>query len=130
MTEPAPEQVAGDPTTATPKPPPQGSTGKAIGIMVVVVAAVAAIIFAIYYNSDDNQATRACEAWVRDQLKSPSSAKFSGEHFYDANASLSGQPAVYGKVDADNDFGASIRSSFKCDLQQVNGDWVVTDGYV
>lgn len=58
----------------------------------------------------------ACQDMVRDQLKSPGSAKFS-----DVSSTGAGPWTVTGAVDADNSFGASIRSTWSCDVR-LDGD--------
>lgn len=57
-------------------------------------------------------AERACQTLVRDQLKSPSSAKFTG-----VTSTGSGPWEVTGSVDADNSFGASLRSDWECTIR-------------
>lgn len=58
----------------------------------------------------------ACQDMVRDQLKSPASAKFS-----DVTASGIGPWTVRGRVDSDNSFGASVRNSWECTVR-LEGD--------
>jgi hypothetical protein len=121
MTEPAT-----DPTAATPTPPVQGGTGKTIAMVLATLAVIAGVVFVVWYNSDDQQAKRACEAYLRDQvLRAPSTAEFSSEQFFNTD-----RPEVFGSLDAENGFGAMIRSQFSCSMEQRGGDWVVTDGYV
>lgn len=71
-------------------------------------------------------AYRACERAVESQLRSPSSAEFSG-----APASTITQEddsyRVSGTVDSENGFGAMIRSEFTCELREVGGNWDLVD---
>jgi hypothetical protein len=123
---PLPEDLDYDPTAATPRPSPPINLGKTLAIIVATIAAIAGLVFVIWYNSDAQQATRACEAYLRDEvLRAPSTAKFSSEEFFDTD-----RPEVTGDVDAQNGFGAMLRSSFSCSMEKRAGDWVVTDGYV
>jgi len=60
-----------------------------------------------------------CEEWVKKQLKAPGTAKFS-DH------ATSGGPiswTVTGSVDAENSFGALLRSSWTCDIRLDGDTW-------
>lgn len=61
-------------------------------------------------------AERACQDMVRDQLRSPASAQFS-----DVTSTGGGPWTVTGSVDADNAFGASLRSTWSCQVR-LDGD--------
>ena len=50
-----------------------------------------------------------CQNVVRDNLRSPSTADFVG--FPEVNGSI-----ITGQVDAQNGFGATVRSSFQCTI--------------
>jgi len=54
----------------------------------------------------------ACRNAVKAQLKSPSSAQFSGETVEAAGSIWK----VRGSVDADNSFGASLRYTYQCNV--------------
>lgn len=55
---------------------------------------------------------RVCQNFVKDELKSPASAKFS-----DVTTTGSGTAwTVGGNVDSDNSFGAPIRNAFSCSV--------------
>ncbi len=58
----------------------------------------------------------ACEDMLRDQLKAPDSADFTG-----TTATGSGPWTVTGQVDAQNSFGASLRSAWSCEVR-LDGD--------
>jgi len=117
------------PTTTPPATPPTapaktggfgcfGCLGIACGL-VLLIFVIAMISSAIGGSSGDSPsdsdglAIVTCERLVKDNLKSPLSAKFSDE-------SVSGG-MVTGSVDAENSFGASIRNDFSC---SVEGDTV------
>ena len=69
-------------------------------------------------NGDDSLSGRqasaeyACEQYVTDNLKSPSTADFTG-----TTASGAGPFTVTGEVDSQNGFGATVRSSFSCTVR-------------
>lgn len=52
----------------------------------------------------------SCREWVKEKLKAPASADFSSE----TTSYSSGRYTVTGLVDAQNSFGAQVRSSFTC----------------
>ena len=96
----------------------------------IAIIAIPGIAFGIYSATRDRsgdadelrevQAISACEDQVRAQLKSPSTASFS-------NMSASGNGSswdVVGSVDAENSFGAAIRSDFNCDVKFTGGNSV------
>lgn len=60
----------------------------------------------------------ACEDFVEDLLKAPSTADFSG--YFGSSVSQTGNRyTVRGTVDAENSFGAAIRSNFTCTVRYV-----------
>lgn len=85
----------------------------------------------IWTNATDNTtsdgtverlAEYACEDAVKNILKAPSTAKFS----HDAvNGSRDDELLVVGRVDSQNSFGASIRSTYTCSVE-----WSETDNQV
>jgi hypothetical protein len=92
----------------------------AIGLVVWLVAAMAG-----HKNSshDDGggkfMAQQMCHDFLKQRLKSPSSAHFPD----DALRSLSANTyTVSGPVDAENSFGAAIRSSYVCKVKYAGGD--------
>lgn len=108
-------------------PPPKSNSGGAIGCLAVV----AAIIGGVYLYGLNNQdrdpvydevsAYTYCQIEVRDQLKAPSSARFS-------NMSATGSGGDWvarGEVEAENSFGVMMRSDFQCTLR--NGREVRVD---
>lgn len=67
----------------------------------------------------DFEAQRQCERWVSEQLKAPTTAAFSGQ-------AAVGGPAewtVTGAVDAENSFGATIRTQWTCDIRLDGETW-------
>jgi hypothetical protein len=68
------------------------------------------------------EARSMCETFVKQRLKAPATARFSGES---ATAVSSNEYIVGGSVDAQNGFGALLRSTFVCDLtiDAAKNDW-------
>lgn len=66
------------------------------------------------YNAES-----VCEGSVKQQLKAPSTASFSGEE-------ATGGPTDYtvtGNVDAENSFGAKLRSTWTCSASHDGDNW-------
>lgn len=118
------------PLPAVTSPRARSATIQAVAVVATVVALIALVGWLVYTHTDDYQAKRACESWVRDQLTSPSTAKFSDEDWFEAGESLTGRPAVDGAVDSQNEYGAMIRSRFSCAMSHDGGEWTATDGDV
>lgn len=57
-------------------------------------------------------AQSACESMVKDRLKAPATADFTG-----VTTTGAGPWTTTGSVDSQNSFGAQIRSSFRCELR-------------
>ena len=64
-------------------------------------------------------ARSACQDWVKDQLKAPSTADFANESGYTSDT---GPWTIMGSVDAENSFGARIRNSYACEVR-LDGDY-------
>ena len=90
-------------------------TGRAwlviIGLAVVVTAA-SYLFGGTDHSTDDATALKACHRAVSTQLKSPASASWSDETVTGDRDGM----MVEGTVDADNSFGAALRSSFSCSV--------------
>jgi len=67
-------------------------------------------------GADADGATQACHGWVTDELKAPSTADFTGD-----DVSGNGPWTISGSVDAENSFGAKIRSSWTCEVRLESG---------
>lgn len=70
-------------------------------------------------NTDPDQATMAsiqCESFVKDQLKAPASADFPSiaDHIYKVGDN---GYRIESHVDAQNSFGANLRSNYTCEIQ-------------
>lgn len=90
-------------------------------LILIVLAAIVFMAFASCKPSsrpvDNGRAAQsACEEWVKDQLKAPSTAVVGG-----VERSGSGPWTVIGWVDAQNSFGAMIRTRWTCSVR-LEGD--------
>lgn len=93
------------------------SRGRIIGIAVVAIPLLWAIAFGIGHWMASTQQTRSalssCRQAIKDELLSPSSAKF--RHGYISQPLLPGQkPYVNWTVSAKNAFGVRIERQFAC----------------
>ena len=115
--------------------PAGGGAGKGcLGCFGVIVAVV--LLFAgctavtvanqePYDANNEYEAIAQCEPRVEGMLKAPSTAEFN------SNASTSGSRVwtVTGTVDAENSFGAMVRSSYGCTVTIGDGDANTTVDY-
>ena len=67
----------------------------------------------------NRSAERACEDFVSARLKAPSTAEFSGTRTQHQGARY----VVTGAVDAENSFGAPLRSTYTCTLTSSGEQW-------
>ncbi|MGY1778762.1 hypothetical protein [Geodermatophilus sp. SYSU D01036] len=71
-------------------------------------------------DRSDGMAKVMCEDFIEERLKAPSTADFSG--IFDTTITGSGDDyTVRGYVDAENSFGAMLRSNYTCQIHD-NGD--------
>ncbi len=124
--------------------------GKLIGVifLVVVIVNVFSIIFFSDQRSDETAAVQKasmtpeqkqaqadealmsdakwqCKQFVEKTLKAPSTADFQNYNDFSAwGSEAGGGPfGVTGYVDAQNSFGAKIRTNFRCELRKSGSDW-------
>ena len=107
-------------------PPPKRGKGCVLGClgMVALVIVLAVSCSFMGGNGGDSpptsfEAERQCQAWVRDQLRAPSTAEFSQTTSTGGSSSW----AVSGVVDAENGFGAMLRTSWTCDIRLDGDTW-------
>lgn len=99
-------------------------TGKRKPGWVAIIGALLAIGYVISMfdgsssKSDGYVAESACKNWVREQLKAPATADFGGE-----GISGSGPWTITGYVDAENSFGAKIRTNWTCDVRRIGDSY-------
>lgn len=125
MTDPQPGATVPEPARSLAETP-RATYWRAGILAAAILLLIIGIFVAMSPSNPDSPAIKACEAWVEDQLVAPATAKFSGESAYLTGTS----PEVTGKVDAQNEFGALLRSTFSCDMSGSGNDWTVTDGFV
>jgi len=112
------------------------------GFAVMGVVAAAVVAFAVFGGDDDEVraaperpdvpsefgAEVACEDFVSDRLRSPSTADFSEQV---RTPLAEDQFRVQGQVDSENGFGATVRAAWSCTVRAVpNGndhDWELVD---
>jgi hypothetical protein len=76
-------------------------------------------------GSTADMAIVACEDFVEDRLKAPSSADFGTPT---AESNEAGTWLVIGTVDSENSFGAMMRVSYRCTVSNSGGDtWTLVD---
>lgn len=114
---------------ATVSPPPGAPTKRGWGlgrwvIALLVLAGMYGCVSSLSGSPDDDEVSdyevrMQCERWVKDRLKSPASAEFSGHNVAGANPSWT----VTGVVDSQNGFGAMVRSDWTCSIQLDGDTW-------
>lgn len=65
------------------------------------------------------EARFVCEEWVRDGLRAPATARFSGV----TTTASGGVYTIRGDVDAENGFGALLRSGWVCEVRLDGETW-------
>lgn len=70
------------------------------------------------HETEGFTAQAMCKEFVKDKLKAPASAEFSDEQHVEEGTGW----RVTGVVDSENSFGAMIRGSFTCVLENTGGD--------
>jgi len=138
MTEPVtpaepPAQTPEEKAAAEAKKKAENRQANVWGAAIVGVLLLCCIGFAIKQTSNSdpeadrsNAAVAQCESAIKDQLKAPSTADFSDERYTDNDPSW----LVTGNVDAENSFGAKIRSFFRCELTRDGDSFIVTSSSV
>ena len=64
-----------------------------------------------------------CKEFVEKTLKAPSTAEFQSYNNFSASGTGEGPFQVSGYVDAENSFGAKIRTQFICELRRTGDNW-------
>lgn len=121
-----PKMDAASPGDLQPKKGGLGLLWGCVGcaVLPVVIFAVVTIVGLVtpdepYDSNNEYEAIAQCEDRVEDLLKAPATAEF------DSSAVGSGTWTVTGTVDAENGFGAMIRSDFQCTVV-IEGDQATT----
>lgn len=89
----------------------------AVFVLAMMVLAVVSALGADDEIDEDAARVVGCKNLVEENLRSPSSAKFIGTPVHQADK-------VSGEVDAENGFGATIRSEYQCSF---DGDLIRLD---
>lgn len=109
-------ETASTPST-TPGQPKKGAGGCLLLVGITGAIIIGWMIFSSSTssspNGDDVGAYVACQQWVEEQLKAPSTAEFPTTSSVDIS-NKGAQWTVNGYVDAQNGFGAMIRTDFTC----------------
>ena len=132
--------------TPPPAPPPQRSGGKPIAVgclLLVILGSFGAVVKecsgpnrfaadarpspATEHRRREREARAACRQFVLQRLKAPATADFlrSEERFGRATDAGPEDYRVLGAVDAQNSFGAMIRSRYECVLRNTDGRWTL-----
>lgn len=99
-------------------------------LVVGLVAAVGGCVTLTSGGGDDEpsaedltfDARRVCHGFIDDRLRSPGSSDF--EETSEMDVTQSGATyVVRGKVDAQNGFGATVRSNYTCTVRSVGSQW-------
>jgi len=99
---------------------------KGIGALVTACAGLSLAACGGEHEPDDYDAYAACENWVEEQLRAPSTADFSGHGDSTITEAGSGYD-IRGYVDAENGFGAQIRTDWSCSVQLDGNSWRLLD---
>jgi hypothetical protein len=124
----------------TPPTAPQKSKQRPLVAAVLIVIGLA-VVFAMVSGDDDEggggsdradeeyMAHAMCAEFTRNQLKAPASADF--PEYNDRGVRvLKGAGTrwvVSSFVDAENSFGANVRTSFRCEVSDVGDQWQLID---
>lgn len=129
--------VADIPVPAPMDTPKKKSSSNGIAIILLIV--LACIVFGIYSSTrgggsggasptDDpnSSAWYACQLFIKQNLKAPSTADFER---YSSSRVFKGTDGYHVTmyVDAQNSFGAKIRSNFSCVVIKNGADWRLVD---
>ena len=79
-------------------------------------------------GGDEGGAIAYCHQFVEQQLKSPDSADFPGNGEHDVTTITEGEEwSVSSYVDAENSFGASLRTDWTCGISydEATGTWTL-----
>lgn len=74
-------------------------------------------------TGDKIEALTMCQQFVKGRLRSPASADFPWAHAGRVTALGGGQYRIRSYVDAQNAFGAEVRTDFVCTVQRSSGRW-------
>lgn len=107
-------------------------TLRRLGLMTLLAIAIATSssnVAVAYKYTKRHAAWDMCSEFVRDRLKAPKTADFAEYRDVGTSVIRSGRRFVVdGYVDAENSFGANLRTQYICTVQPVGGDrWQLLD---
>jgi hypothetical protein len=131
--------LAAQPTQSPPKKPQRVSTGCGCALILMIIGGIVFFTMraattpaeraAMRQESDRNgllfDAEATCKTMIRETLKAPSTAKFSGPRETQRGWVDADTARISGWVDASNSFGAMVRGDFQCDLTRGPSGWTV-----
>lgn len=85
-----------------------------VSTVLVGVVLVGGILLGSKNGDHSIEAEQVCERYIRDQLVAPASATFGGLLHTNVLQLTNGEYRVIGYVDAQNQFGALLRSDYIC----------------
>jgi len=94
--------------------------------LVVAVGLFAFVAVMTPDRQDFTDEAEACRSLVEQQLRAPASAQFGDEAV--TRAADSDVAYISGRVDAENGFGANIRSDYRCEVRGSDVRLVTLDG--
>lgn len=94
-------------------------------VVVGVLAAAGGTAYAAIPNDEDRAVDR-CQQSVTAKLRSPSTASYGKTTVVSEDGNFATYYKVFGTVDAQNGFGATIRGVYRCEVNRENdGGWLV-----
>ncbi|MFG2165502.1 hypothetical protein [Micromonospora chersina] len=117
------------------QPAPPARRGRLLWVGAATVVALVAAGGAAYAirsgGSDEDTAVERCQTAITAKLKSPSTAKYGDKVDVTTQKGNFGTYfQVFGTVDAQNGFGATIRGAYHCKVTLENGSWRVDESSV
>ena len=91
-----------------------------------------ALFFIMLFVSCSSEPSRvgaftACYRYVVNELKSPSTAEMCSISEAEIKELPNNKYSIYGYVDSQNGFGATVRTRFICEVQYDGKNWILTD---
>lgn len=131
--QPAPQPVPVAPP-ATPQKKKASSASLIVILLIVITCIGLVVIFGQKKPGGSSTSTDlkmnswyACETFIERSLKAPSTAKFEPYNQQVITWTLEEYTVNSIYVDAENSFGANIRTRFKCTVQHAGDNWKLVD---
>jgi hypothetical protein len=98
-----------------------------LAVLLAMVVGVTGCVVWVYSADDEGDAVEAwtmCQGFVEDRLVAPATAEYPFDFRPYVEDLGGGRFVVAAYVDAENEFGAQLRSDFRCDVAyQGDGTW-------